>query len=378
MEKLIEVAIVKKCRSLLRKEEKRRYITAKYRKKHELRTGTSAAVGPFRFPSTWSVSKHFDPRYCLKHAEFLARAIWRRIQEGSYQPEPAILTDIPKPNGEKRTITIFTIPDAAVANVTFARLRDKNARLFSPFSYAYLKDRGLFDAVVQLKSYLSVGQSYVLEMDFSKYFDTIEHRYIEHLMENAGFNFSTAERAIIREFLQHRISSAKAYSRASTFRKTRGVPQGSSISLFLANLAGHELDRRLEASNGRFVRFADDVVVVTETHRDAIKAAANFEEHCRYSGISVNYKKSDEMSILIPRSALDTRSFFLNNDDGHDLNVKDYFDYLGHKFSRDKIQLSSKSIIRAKNRVSKIIYLNLLYSLQYGLSNARLDGSAFD
>lgn len=378
MQKLIEAAIIKKCQSLLRKEEKRRYILSKYRGKHQLRTGSAPQLVPFRFPRTWEVSKHFDPRYCLKHAEYLAKVIWKKIQSGTYQPEPAILTEIPKPNGEKRTITIFTIPDAAVANVTFAQLRQKNARLFSPFSYAYLKDRGLFDAVVQLKSYISAGQSYILEMDFSKYFDTIEHRYIEHLVENGGFNFSGAEKVIIREFLRHRISSAKSYSRAATARKSRGVPQGSSISLFLANLAGHELDRRLEASNGRFVRFADDVVVVTETHRDAIRAAASFEEHCRYSGISVNYKKSDGISLLQPRSSLEKRSFFVDNDDGHDLNIKESFDYLGHKFSRDKIQLSSRSITRAKNRVAKIIYLNLLYSLQYGFSPARINGGAFD
>lgn len=378
MEKLIEAAIINKSKSLLRKEERRRYIANKYRGKHTLRTGTPASIVPFRFPATWAVSKHFDPRYCLKHAAYLARVIWRRIQEGKYEPEPAILKEIPKPNGEKRTITIFAIPDAAVANVTFAKLRDKNARLFSPFSYAYLKDRGLFDAVVQLKSYLSSGQCYILEMDFSKYFDTIEHRYIEHLMDNAGFNFSSAERTVISSFLRHRISSAKSYSRNSSSRKSRGVPQGSSISLFLANLAGHELDRRLETANGRFVRFADDVVVVTETHRDAIRASQSFEEHCRYSGISVNYSKSDGISLFSPRSKLDNRSFFLSTDDGHDLNVKESFDYLGHKFLRNRVQLSSRSITRAKNRIAKIVYLNLLYSLQYGFSPARVSGKAFD
>jgi RNA-directed DNA polymerase len=121
------------------------------------------------------VSSHSDPRYCLKNSEFLARVIWNRIQEGEYEAAPTFQVELPKPNGEKRIIMVFAIPDAAVANVIFAKLRDKNARLFYPFSYAYLRDRGLFDAVIKLRSHLSRGQSYLLEMDFSKYFDTIEY-----------------------------------------------------------------------------------------------------------------------------------------------------------------------------------------------------------
>jgi RNA-directed DNA polymerase len=378
MEHFIHQAIIKKCRSLLRKEERRRYIIGKYRSKHKLRTGTAAKITPFRAPSIWSVSSHFDPRYCLKNAKFLARVIWKRIQEGKYEPAPAIQVEIPKPNGEKRTIMVFAIPDAAVANAIFAKLRDKNARLFSPFSYAYLRDRGLFDAIIQLRSHLSGGQSYLLEMDFSKYFDTIEHRYLEYLFEQGEFNFSSAELYTLRAFLRHRISTVKNYQVNSEKRRTRGVPQGSSVSLFLANLAGHELDRRLEAANGRFVRFADDVVVVTETHRDAVHAAQSFEEHCKFSGISVNHKKSEGISLFSPRSKLDARSFFVNIDDGHDLIEKTSFDYLGHKFTREKLQLSSRAIIRAKNRVAKIIYLNLLYSLQFGFSTTRVSGSGFD
>lgn len=378
MEHLIYDAIIRKCQNLIRKEEKRRYIKNKYRSKYQLRTGFAPKTPPFSVPNMWNVSNHFDPRYCLRTAKFLARVIWRRIKENKYEPQPAIRVEIPKPNGDKRAIMVFSIPDAAVANVVFAKLRSKNSRLFSPFSYAYSRDKGLFDAVIQLRSYLSDGPRYLLEMDFSKYFDTIEHRYIDYLFSNGGFNFSSAELNVLRAFLRHKISSVKNYDPNTDERRERGVPQGSSVSLFLANLAGHELDRRLEAGNGRFVRFADDVVVVAATHRDAIEAAMNFEEHCKFSGISVNYEKSQGISLFSPRSKLEKRSFFVDVDDGDELVQKDSFDYLGHKFSRNSLHLSSKLVNRIKNRIAKIIYLNLLYSLKFGISNARISGSGFD
>lgn len=379
MQEQISNAITLKAKALLRQEEKRRYIKLRYRDKYRLRTGLTPSSPPLEFPQIWSLSKHFDPRYCLKRADFLGRVLWQKIQDGSYDPSPAVRMGIPKGNGDIRTIMGFSIPDAAISNLFYRRLRDKNSSLFSPFSYAYFKDRGLFDAVIQLRSYLDSSQAYLVEMDFSKYFDTIEHRYLEHLLENERFNFSQAERTVIGKLLRHRISDRSDYSIHATERRKRGVPQGSSISLFLANLAGHELDRSLEQINGRFVRFADDVAVVTKSYSDAVKVTKAFERHCNYSGISINHDKSDGISLLRPASKLQERSFFVDRDDGHHINVKDSFDFIGHKFTRQSTLLSDRSIRRAKARISKIIYLNLLYPLQFGAYNpARTSGSGFD
>lgn len=379
MKEQIEKAIIAKAKSLLRKEEKRRYIKLKYQSKFELRTGVKPTITDFEWPNIWKTAPHFDPRYCLKHSKYLARVIWKKIQTEKYDPLPALRIEIPKPTGGNRTIMAFSIPDAAVANLFYRRLRDKNSSQFSPFSYAYFQDRGLFDAVIQLKSYLENRQNYLVEMDFSKYFDTIEHRYIEHLIENQPFNLSMAEKHVISAFLKHRISDRSSYSLDADERRSLGVPQGSSISLFLANLAGHELDRKLEEINGRFVRFADDVVVVTETHSNAVKVADAFEDHCRFSGIAINYEKSEGISLLTSESTLGSRSFFLDSDDGDILEQKQEFDYLGHKFRRDAVLLSSRTISRTKNRVSKIIYLNLLYSFGSGKFNpARISGLGHD
>lgn len=303
----------------------------------------------------------------------------KKIVDGSYDPSPAVRIEIPKPTGGFRTIMAFSIPDSAISNLFHRRLRDKNSNQFSPFSYAYFKDRGLFDAVIQLKSYLDQGQCYLVEMDFSKYFDTIEHRYLDHLFQNENFNLSGAEKTVVDALLKHRISDRASYSLTASERREVGVPQGSSVSLFLANLAGHELDRSLERINGRFVRFADDVVVVTNSHSDAVKIINAFEEHCKYSGVSINYDKSEGISLLEPFAKTGNRSFFIDGDDGDEISVCKEFDFLGHKFRRDGVLLSTRSVRRTKARIAKIIYLNLLYPLTKGTFNVgRIAGSGFD
>ena len=98
-----------------------------------------------------------------------------------------------------------------------------------------MKDRGLFDAVIQLNSYLTGSTKYVIQFDFAKYFDSIDHKYIEHLFNVLNFNISDTEKYVLREFYRlHPIHDAKHYAAGPPEVRQIGVPQGSSLSLFLA------------------------------------------------------------------------------------------------------------------------------------------------
>ena len=380
MEDVIRKAIEFQARKILRKEEKQRFANRKYQRKHKLRTGSTPLVSDYREPSIWGVAPHFNPRYCITHSKFLAKVIWLKIRSREFEPQPAIRYRIAKDTGGFREIMVFSIPDSAIANLFYRRLRDKNRNLFSPFSYAYMKDRGLFDAVIQLRSFLDGGKKYVIQFDFAKYFDSIDHKYLEHLFEITGFNLSNTELYLMRSFLKHKIFDSKNYGHGPAEIRRVGVPQGSSLSLFLANLAGHQLDRRLESTNGQFVRFADDIVAVTNNHNDALQILSAFDDHCEYSGISINHQKSPGISILATDVKSEMRSFYVNNGDGDQVDVIEEFDYIGHKFSKDEIQLSSRGIKKTKRRLSRIIYIHLLYSLKSlkKFDKSRVVGSHFD
>ena len=122
------------------------------------------------------------------------------------------------------------------------------------------------------------------------------------------------------------------------------------------DLAGHELDRRLEATNGQFVRFADDIVADTNNHDDALKILKAFEDHCRYSGIKINHQKSPGISLLSSDIRSERRSFFVNDGDGDDIMLIDDFDYIGHKFSNNKIEISTSNKTDKKTDKQDYIY----------------------
>lgn len=313
-----------------------------------------------RNPSYWQYDKHFDPVYCIKHARFIAKGIWSRIQQQTYEPRPSIQFTIDKPGGGHREIMVFSIPDSAVANILHRKLTARNRGLFSSYSFAYRPDKTIFEAIIHLQRMMQPSKTYVLQYDYSKYFDTIDHAYLEKLIHESSFVISKAERGIIKAFLRHKYLPITSWQTRQWLTREKGVPQGSSLSLFLSNLAAQELDMELERLNGSFVRFADDALAVAHSYADARNIELEFRRHCLKTGVRINFEKSSGITLLAGRKSDDDRNFFVDGDDGGDLAQIGFVDFLGHRVSAAEIDLTNKAVKRIKRKVSKIIYIHLL------------------
>jgi RNA-directed DNA polymerase len=377
MEDQIRSAIEAQARKLLQRHKAERFGSLKHQRRFRVRTGQAATPTRVRDPGIWSVGPHFNPAYCIKHSRYLAKTIWRKIISRQYAVTPAVLYQIPKDSGGHRDIMVFSIPDAAVANLFNRKMRDRNRNIQSPFCYSYRKDRTIFDAVIQTASMLAGQKTYVVQYDFSKYFDSIRHDYINFILDKNEFFVSPAERHIITSFLSHRFATLGDYASGTLQTRAAGVPQGCSLSLFLSNIAAHELDKQLERSNGSFVRFADDVVAVAHTYSDATNIADAFTKHCHYSGIAINHKKSPGITLFRKAEPSINRDYFYDNGDVGKLTTIDEFDYIGHKFLDRRIGISSRAVHRAKIRASKIIYNHLLLNPRRGLFDAQRVGPGF-
>lgn len=360
MEELIREALVRKARAALRRHQAGVATARKYASKYSKRTGLEPGVPSSEKPSAWALHPHYDPAYCIKHARFLSRVIWRKIQDGSYEPVPAVQYEIEKPGGGIRVIMAFSIPDAAVANVVHRAATRRNINILSSNSYAYRPDKSVFDAIINLRRSVRGNKVYLVQYDFSKYFDTISQSYIDKIInDRRNFILSNAERVVAKAFLKHRFAKFSDYPKGEFETRVAGVPQGSSMSLFLSNAAGHALDLTLERMNGSFVRFADDVVAVTHTFTDALRVAEEFRSHCAAAGLRINREKSPGIRLLGGSSELEERVFAIDNDDIADLKTVEYIDYLGHRIRHDRVELPDKSIRRIKRKISSIIHKHL-------------------
>lgn len=367
MWQVFEEEIERKARAILAKQRRADAGAKKYSDRFTKRTGVSSIAAPYRRPPYWDYDNQFDPIFCIKHARFLAKSIWSKIQAQLYEPKPAILFEIPKPEGGTRSIMLFTIPDSAVANLFHRRLTVRNTGVFSAYSFAYRPDRNVFEAIIHLQRMLQPAKTFLLKYDYSKYFDTIEYGYLKKLIDRQSFVMTGAERTVVDAFLNHRYAAYPSWQTFKYQTRSLGVPQGSSLSLFLSNIAAHDLDMTLERTSGSFVRFADDVIAVAHSYTDARSIELEFRAHCERSGVKINFEKSSGISLLNGRASDDDRSFFLDADDGSELKKKQHVDFLGHRVSSNSIELTDRAVKRIKRRISRIIHIHLLLYPRQGL-----------
>jgi retron-type reverse transcriptase len=339
---------------------------AQQRDRYEKLTGKAATVPSQTMPRRWDLDQQFNPFYVRSHAASIAHGLASRIRAGEYSPRPSLKVHVPKPTGGTRGISIFTVVDSAVSTWLFSNLSKRNYAGFSNYAYAYRIDRNAQHAIEHIAAALArKRRAYILEYDFTKYFDSVTHDYLKRVIATCC-KVSPRENRLISAFLSHRYADGLSDYAAAKFKTSQvGFPQGATISLFLANMACLELDRDIEGTGASFARFADDTVILCDDYNTAHRLAGIMLEHGNRSGAAINIAKSPGISLVADPSRSELRA-------------KESFTFLGHQISPSGIHPSAKAIARMKRRTSVIIYQHLLLHPKHGVINPRRFSQGID
>lgn len=291
-----------------------------------------------RVPEHWSLDPKFNPFYVKRNASAIARSIASKIKNGTFAPHAPHRKKIPKSTGGERELTIYQIPDAAVSTYFYSRLLAKNKHRFSSFSYAYRNDRNVHFAIQDIAVDLAQNaRTFIAEFDFSDFFGSIEHQFLFAQLHQNGFLVSDEEEQVIRAILKDR---------------EKGIPQGTSLSLFLANLVCWKLDKSLEKAGLKFARYADDTVIWSPSYTSICDSFVIINEFPLETGVPINVKKSGGISLLA-RDGL-----------AAEIASKSSFDFLGYAIGVDRVSVREKTIKRIKKQVSYLLYRNLVQPLK--------------
>jgi RNA-directed DNA polymerase len=290
-------------------------------------------------PDYWQLDSKFNPFYVKRKSKSIARSIAKKIADHTYKPNPPHIKKIPKTGGGVRSVAVYQIPDAAVSKVYYDRLLAKNKHRFSSFSYAYRNDRNVHFAIQDIWLDISRdARSFIAEFDFSDFFGSISHEYLKQQYDQNGFYISDEERHVINSFLNDR---------------DVGIPQGTSISLFLANLVCWRLDLGLERQGLKFARYADDTVIWSPDYQKICEAFTIINEFSSTAGISINAKKSDGISLLT-KEDLPTEL----------KSTKTNIDFLGYSISVNAVSIKEASLKKIQKQISYLLYRNLIQPLR--------------
>jgi RNA-directed DNA polymerase len=180
---------------------------------------------------------------------------WPKIKQdlidGVYRPLPVRRKEIDKPEGGVRLLGIPTVLDRLIQQAIAQVLEQIWDPTFSEYSYGFRPERSAHDAILQAKTYLLGGYTYVVDMDLSKFFDRVNH---DRLMSRLATKIR--DKRVLK--LIRRYLTAGTMIDGLVSPGDEGTPQGGPLSPLLSNIVLDELDKELESRSHKFVRYADD------------------------------------------------------------------------------------------------------------------------
>ena len=185
------------------------------------------------------------------------------IRDGSFKPNPVRRKSIPKPDGNgERKLGIPTVIDRIIQQAIAQKLQPIFEPRFSDGSYGYRPGRSGQQAMQKVKTYADDGYTQVVEVDLSKYFDTLNHELLMNLLRKQIQD--TRVIGLIKKYLKSGVMENNIFCRTE-----EGSPQGGPLSPLLANIYLNEFDQEMERRGVPVVRYADDIVVFARSKRAA-------------------------------------------------------------------------------------------------------------
>lgn len=232
---------------------------------------------------------------------------------------------IPKPknkitNGINpcRPISIFNIKDRIILSLVNRFLTDLLDPCFLKCSYAFrstkyignkasLSHHDCVDAILNYRKKSKANKLWVVECDIKKFFDTVDHKTllrsykkllskVEYPAANIDtktatkifqqylniYSFSTDVATLKPEdsyWLQFKFDGEFEWVQEElsenygAIKNARiGVPQGGALSGLISNILLHEVDREMEKQKVFYVRYCDDMVIITPYFNRSLNA----------------------------------------------------------------------------------------------------------
>jgi len=275
-------------------------------------------------------------RYTLAHLKFKENLetnlylLQRSLMDGTYRHGEYNSFVVYEP--KRRVIYSLPFRDRVIQHAINTIIEPIFEKMFYSFSYACRKERGTHkgvkDTQARIRKLSKNGQVYYLQMDFRKYFASINP-------------------SVLITQIKKKISDKKVLSLLVLFiDKNKGIPIGNLLSQLFANIYGHIFDRFVKTSLHvkSYFRYMDDTVILSNCKEELIRYQKVLQ---KFSGIfmKLQFSKWQINSITKP------------------------LNFLGYRITPTYKLIRKNSVVRAKRKVKYYSRTNQIDSLKMFLAS---------
>jgi RNA-directed DNA polymerase len=228
----------------------------------------------------------------------------------TYRPMRVRTKEIPKDGGKVRILSIPSIRDRVVQGALKLILEPIFEADFQAGSYGYRPKRTAHEAINRVAQAIVEEKTKIIDLDLRAYFDNVQHFL---LLEKVAKRVQ--DNAVMRLLKMILKATGK-----------KGVPQGCVISPLISNVHLNEIDKMLEKAIEttryqqytavQYARFADDLVVLVDSHARHSWIAAALKKRLREEFEKLRVEINEEKSRMV------------------ELRKKESFGFLGFEFRR--------------------------------------------
>lgn len=221
-------------------------------------------------------------------------AMAEAMMQGKYEISPPHTAQIPKDNGEFRTVYVNEPIDRVLLSIANDLLFDLMPEMIHPACKSYQTGIGCGRVVTEVSHRIvdAANGGYLgWKSDLSKYFDSVPIEFINRMFDKVEAKHGhSALVDVLRKYYHCDLYFDQNNELHSQYQSLK---QGCAVASWLANVLLYDLDAELSRMNGYYVRYSDDMLFIGEDYE---KAMSVLEQRLEEMSMRLNPKKVEYLT----------------------------------------------------------------------------------
>ena len=196
--------------------------------------------------------------------------MYKLIRDGRYEIAPPHTAEIPKDNGDFRTVYVNEPIDRIVLSIANDLLFELMPEMVHPSCKSYQTGIGCGKVVKEVSGRMSASNGNVLgwKSDLSKYFDSVPIRFVDAMFDKVEAKWGHS--ALIDVLRKYYHNDWYFDTNGNLCKKFQSLKQGCAVASWLADVLLYDLDEELSQLDGFYVRYSDDMLFIGKDYERAM------------------------------------------------------------------------------------------------------------